>query len=165
METLQTARLNFRLWTAADFDSFASYFSNEKSAQYLGGKKTREEAWRLMATYIGHYHLKGFSYLALEEKESKKLVGTVGLWKSEPWPEMEMGYWLLDEMQGKGYASEAAMAVKAFAFDRLKAETLVSYIDPNNTPSKKLAQRLGAFEDEVINLLDFGPHCVFRYTS
>lgn len=164
MTDLQTKRLRFRQWREDDFESFVNYFADEKRAQYLGGQRSREEAWRLMATYIGHYNLKGYGYMAVEEKSSNRLVGAVGLWKSEPWPELELGYWLLSEMQGKGFATEAAAKVKEYAFETLKGETLVSFIDPKNEASKRLAIRLGAIYETDIELLDFGLHCVYRYT-
>ena len=81
---LETNRLKLRLWRESDFKIFADYFTDEESAKYVGGRKTAEEVWRLMAAYIGHYQLKGYSYMAVEEKFSKALVGSVGLWKSQP---------------------------------------------------------------------------------
>ena len=163
MEHLSTERLRFRGWTGSDFPAIAEYFSDEKLSRYVGGLKTPEEAWRLMATYIGHYQLKGYSYMAVVEKESELLVGTVGLWNSEPWPEMELGYWLLPSMQGKGYGLEAATKVKEFAFQELGVETLVSYIDPKNQPSIRLAERLGGKLERTIKLLEYGDHMVYRY--
>lgn len=160
---LETDRLKFRQWKIEDFEAFVNFYSSKEHARFVGGVKSSEEAWRLMATYIGHYELKGYSYPAIVEKETERLIGTVGLWNSDPWPEIEMGYWLLPEMQGKGYGVEAGEAVKDFAFNELKLETLVSYISPTNEASKKLATRLGAKLDSTIELLDFGIHEVYRY--
>lgn len=163
MINLKTERLRFRQLEKSDYKYFASYFSDETTSKYVGGLKTKEEAWRLMATYIGHYHLNGFSYVVIEEKKTQKFVGCVGLWKSEPWPELELGYWILEEMQGKGYASEAAEKIKSYAFEVLKVKTLVSYIDDENLSSKNLAKRIGGVYDRKIELLDFGEHCLYRY--
>ena len=160
---LETNRLIFRQWKLEDFQELRTFFSIPKNAQYVGGVKDPESSWRLMATYIGHYHLKGYSYLAVEEKESGRLIGTVGLWNSDPWPELELGYWLIPAFQRKGFASEAGLAVKKFAFAELKVPTLVSYIDPENEPSKKLAKRMGGALEDSIPLLDFGIHEVYRY--
>jgi len=164
MLDLETERLRFRQWRESDFDYLADYFSDEKTAKYVGGVKSREEAWRLLATYIGHWQLKGFSYLPVEEKESQRFVGCTGLWKSDPWPELELGYWILKEMQGQGYASEAGEKVKEFAFQVLQAPTLVSYIDVKNEPSIKVAERLGAVLEKNIQLLEYGLHGVYRYS-
>ena len=155
--------MQFRQWQASDFEHVQAFFSDEKNARYVGGVQNSESAWRLMATYIGHYHLKGFSYPAIVEKDTQELIGTLGLWDSGPWPEPELGYWLLPRGQGKGYGVEAGKAVKEFAREALQLESLVSYIHPENKPSVKLAQRLGAQYSGTIELLDFGPHEVYRY--
>ncbi|MBO3697685.1 GNAT family N-acetyltransferase [Roseivirga sp. E12] len=160
---LETERLVFRQWQNSDYKQFSEFYAQEEHAKYVGGQKSPEESWRLMATYIGHYTLKGYSYLAITEKSTEKLIGTVGLWKSEPWPEKELGYWLLPEAQGKGYGVEAGLAVRDYGLDTLKFDSLVSYIDPSNQPSVQLATRLGAKYDQTIELLDFGPHAIYRY--
>ncbi len=160
---LETKRLKFRQWRATDYEAFKAFYSSKQNAKFVGGVKNAEESWRLMATYIGHYELHGYSYLAIDEKATKKLIGTVGLWNSEPWPEPELGYWLLPESQGKGFGVEAGLALKKYALETLKLDSLVSYIDAENEPSKQLALRLGAKHDSTIDLLDFGPHAVYRY--
>ncbi len=160
---LETDRLIFRQWQHSDYQKFADFYDVEENARFVGGRKDAESSWRLMATYMGHYSLNSYSYLAIDEKDSTKLIGTVGLWNSAPWPEPELGYWLLPEAQGKGYGVEAGIAVRDYALKTLNLNSLVSYIDPANMPSKKLAMKLGARLDSVINLLDFGPHEVYRY--
>ncbi len=160
---LTTERLIFRQWQHKDYPMFAEFYTRPENARFVGGVKSPEASWRLMATYIGHYELCGFSYLALTEKDSGNLIGTVGVWNSHPWPEPELGYWLLPQAQGKGYGVEAGLAVKQFALEELELDSLVSYIDPENHASKKLALRLGAQFDTTIPLLDFGPHEVYRY--
>jgi len=160
---LETERLIFRQWRSSDYPLIAEFYQNIYNARFVGGLKTAEEAWRLMSTYIGHYELKKYSYLAIDEKSSGKLIGTIGLWNSTPWPEPELGYWLLPRAQGKGYGLEGGKAVKNFAIETLKLDSLVSYIDASNEASKKLATRLGGVYEETIELLDFGTHEVFRY--
>ncbi|MEX0313171.1 MAG: GNAT family N-acetyltransferase [Allomuricauda sp.] len=160
---LQTERLIFRQWKQSDYTHFYEFYRSEVNARFVGGVKNPEEAWRLMSTYIGHYELKGYSYLAIDEKETGNLIGTIGLWNSAPWPEPELGYWLLPSAQGKGYGVEGGLAVKDFALKKLEVSSLVSYIDAANEPSKKLALKLGAKYDKIIDLLDFGPHEVYRY--
>lgn len=157
-----TDRLQFRQWRLEDFDQVAAFYSEEKNARFVGGVKNREAAWRLIATYIGHYYLNGYTYPAIETKDTQQLIGTVGLWNSDPWPEPELGYWLLPYAQGKGFGIEAGRAVFQYA-KSIALPSLVSYIDPANEPSKRLAKKIGAKYDSTIELLEFGTHEVYRY--
>lgn len=160
---LETSRLICREWTKADFSLFEKFYADIDNARFVGGVKSPEESWRLMATYVGHHQLLGYSYVAIDEKETGECIGTVGLWNSAPWPEPELGYWLLPSAQGKGFGLEAGIAIRDYARHELQLKSLVSYIHPENHASKKLALRLGATLDGAIDLLDFGRHEVYRY--
>jgi RimJ/RimL family protein N-acetyltransferase len=122
-------------------------------------------AWRHMAALAGHWVLRGFGVWAVVEKTTGNFVGSIGLWRPEGWPELELGYWLVPEARGTGYATEAGAKCRDFAFETLRAETLVSYIAPENEPSKRVAERLGARYEQTIELLKLGPHCVYRYPN
>ena len=65
---LETERLIFRQWKQSDYSLFAEFYQSEENARFVGGVKSPEESWRLMSTYIGHYVLNGYSYLAIDEK-------------------------------------------------------------------------------------------------
>ena len=160
---VETERLRLRPWTERDFPDFARYYSDEDEARYVGGKKTLEEAWRHFALQLGHWQLKGFGYWAVDEKDSDSFVGCAGLWQSPSWPEMELGYWLLKDHRAKGYALEACRRCVAFAQETIGAKSLVSYIDPNNLASIRLAKRLGARYESTIDLATYGPHRVYRH--
>jgi len=163
MSNIETERLILRPWTADDFEPFAFYYSDADDARYVGGQKTLDEAWRHFALLIGHWQLKGFGYWAVEEKQTGDFVGCIGLWQSAGWPELELGYWLIKQYHGKGYAYEAAFECREYAKNILHAPSLVSYIDPDNAPSIKLAEALGAKYEETIELLKHGPHGVYRH--
>ncbi|WP_395377405.1 GNAT family N-acetyltransferase [Marinicella sp. W31] len=165
MTILNTDRLLLRPPEARDYDDFVRFFSNQQQAEYVGGVKDAEQCWRLLASYIGHWSMKGYGYMSVEERSSGLFMGCVGLWDSDPWPELEMGYWLMAEAQGQGYAFEAANAVLQLVFNTLGQKTLVSYIAAENHASIQLAERLGARYEQVIELLDFGPHGVYRYSN
>lgn len=165
MKQVETERVILRGLREEDFDTYADFYSDERTARFVGGKKSREDAWRHMAALVGHWTLKGFGQWAAEEKSSGKMIGCVGLWQPEGWPELEVGYWLVDEARGAGYATETTIAAREFAYRELGASTLVSYIDPANEPSMRVAERVGAWLDDTIELLDLGPHHVFRHPS
>jgi RimJ/RimL family protein N-acetyltransferase len=163
MDSIETARLKLRQWKEGDFDNFARYYADEDNARYVGGKKDPDQAWRHMALQAGHWLLKGFGFWAVDEKDTNVFVGCAGLWRSPGWPELELGYWLVKEHQGKGYAHEACLGCIGHARETLHASSLVSYIDPRNAPSIRLAKRLGAVYDGTIELASYGPHCVYRH--
>jgi RimJ/RimL family protein N-acetyltransferase len=111
--------------------------------RYLGtGTMTRVEAWRHMAMILGHWQLRGFGLWALEERDSGRLVGRAGCWRPEGWPGLELGWTLGREFWGRGYASEAARAALAYAFDELQQAHVISLIQPENTRSIAVASRL-----------------------
>lgn len=56
---------------------------------------------------------------------------------------LEIGWRLIPEHNGKGYATEAAKAIIAFAAERVGATYLVAVADPDNVPSQRVMQRLG----------------------
>ena len=165
MIELETERLRLCQWQESHFEPYAEYYGDEEMARWVGGLKDRDGAWRHMAALIGHWALRGYGYWAVEEKETGTFVGCVGLWFSEGWPELELGYWLVRDVQGKGYATEAGVRCRDYAFQVLGVDTLVSYIHPDNEPSKRVAERLGAQREKVIELLDYGPHLVYRYEN
>jgi ribosomal-protein-alanine N-acetyltransferase len=160
MDSIETARLKLRQWKEGDFDNFARYYADEENARYVGGKKDPDQAWRHMALQAGHWQLKGFGYWAVDEKDSSVFVGCAGLWQSPGWPELELGYWFVKEHHGKGYAHKACLGCIGHAPETLHASSLVSYIDPRNAPSIRLAKRFGAVYDGTIELASYGPHCV-----
>jgi RimJ/RimL family protein N-acetyltransferase len=92
---------------------------------------------------VGHWHFRGFGQFAVEEKDTGTLVGRVGPWQPEGWPDFEIGWALRREFWGRGYATEAAERCVSFAFTELQRPHLVSLIDPDNVPSIRVAERLG----------------------
>ena len=57
--------------------------------------------------------------------------------------EVEVAYRLHPHYWGKGFATEAVVAICKYAFDTLEVERLISIIDPNNHRSRKVAERIG----------------------
>ncbi len=146
--TLETERLILRAPKPQDVDAYAAHFASERS-QYVGGPKNAEDAWEDFAYEAGHWVMRGYGYFTLTLKGHDDAIGAAGH-HNQPWdPEKELGWLLFDaKHEGKGYALEAAKACVAHAWTVLKWDTFVSYIDPRNTPSIKLAERLGAVRDK-----------------
>ena len=142
--TLETERLILRPPVEADLDGWAAFAADERSARFVGGVQPRAAAWRSMAAMTGSWALKGFGMFSVIEKASGRWVGRLGPWSPEGWPGTEVGWGVLTEVQGRGYASEGATAAIDWAFDALEWTDVIHCIDPDNTPSQRLAQRLGS---------------------
>lgn len=141
---LTTERLRLRGWTEADFDGFAAFRTDPEASRFVGGAISREDAWRSMASLIGHWVLRGFGFWVVERLEEPGFIGHIGLWRPEGWPENELGWNLLPAFHGQGFASEAARAARTHAYQSLGWPTAISLIDPANTPSQRVAEKLGA---------------------
>lgn len=150
---VQTERLTLRHHKIEDFDPMVALFGSDR-AQYMGGPISAKDAWRWIGSEVGMWSLLGFGAWAIERREDKAFMGQVGLMKPAHFPEIELGWTLLEDFEGKGYAAEAAMAARKFAFVRLDLDSVVSYIAPGNARSIALAQRLGARHDTNASLPD-----------
>lgn len=140
---LQTARLRLREWRAADVDTYALMTADPEVMRYTGGVMDREQSWRSMALHAGHWTLRGYGNWVVERSSDGELLGRVGLWNPEGWLGLEIGWSLVQPAWGNGYATEAAGAAMHWAWTVLNAPRLISVIDPDNTASMRVAERLG----------------------
>lgn len=161
---LETGRLILREYRQSDFEDFAAFFQSDRS-RFIAGPTTRELAWRGMAVHLGHWALRGYGFWAVEEKESGRFCGHVGLWYPEGWLEPEVGWVMMGNAEGKGIAHEAAIAARHHAYNTLGWSTAVSLIDPGNLRSIALARRLGCDLEGVFRHERLGPMQVWRHPA
>lgn len=143
--TLETERLILRMFRESDFDAYADSVADLEVVRYLGDGKPKDqlEAWRNMAMVIGHWHLRGFGFWAVEEKSTGDLVGRIGCWHPGGWPAFEVGWILRRESWGKGYATEGGRAAMDWAFRKLGRDKVSSVILKGNERSIHVAEKLG----------------------
>ena len=142
--TLETPRLLLRPTAREDLDGFAALMADPESARFIGGVQPRSVVWRAMSAMAGSWALQGFAMFSVVEKATGRWIGRVGPWRPEGWPGTEVGWGLLREFWGRGYATEAAAASIDWAFDHLGWTEVIHCIAPDNTPSQEVARRLGA---------------------
>ena len=141
---IETERLILRMWREEDLDVYAELCADPNVMRYLGAKIfDRMATWRHMAFMVGHWHLRGYGYWAVDEKSSGKLIGRIGFLNPEGWPGFELGWTLSPSAQGKGYATEGARRALEYAFNEMGHEHVISLIHPDNKPSIRVAERLG----------------------
>ncbi|MDR3418546.1 MAG: GNAT family N-acetyltransferase [Nevskia sp.] len=145
MERLETERLILRAWSeATDFEPYAALSADAEVMRYLGGKPmSRLEAWRHMSMIVGHWHLRGYSHWAVEEKASGEFVGRLGFFNPVGWPGFEIGWTFARSHWGRGYAPEGARAALDWARGRLGVRHVISCIHADNRNSIRVAEKLG----------------------
>lgn len=149
---LETERLRLRQLRESDHVPLTQFYADPEMTRFLGGAADAAHTWQWLLAAIGHWTVRGFGHFALEEKASGAFCGAVGLIKHFDWPELEVGWRVVRDRQRLGYATEAARHVRDYAYGTLGAKTLVSYIDPGNEASKRVAERIGARPDGTITL-------------
>ena len=162
--TIETDRLILRAPAASDFDAMCDFYASER-ATYVGGQMKPEQVWRHLATETGHWQLLGYGRWMVDEKSTGKVAGNIGLWNPHGWPEPEIGWDLFEGFGGKGYATEAAIAARTYAYDVLGWETAISLVAPENHASRKVAKRMGARREEDYTHPRFGTLEVWRHLS
>ncbi|CUH74816.1 GNAT family N-acetyltransferase [Tropicibacter naphthalenivorans] len=149
--TLTTARLTLRTPIEADFEAAQTFMSGPRSV-FVGGPHTDAfTAWRGFLAAAGTWALKGFGYFTVLHGDS--IVGRVGLGENPGWDEPELGWHLYDGCEGHGYATEAALAARDWAYNARGLGPLISYIAPGNASSRAVAQRLGAHLERTRELM------------
>jgi len=141
---LETERLILRPPVAADFEPWAAFSADEEATRYIGGIQVRPVAWRSFLTMVGAWQIQGFGFFSVIEKASGRWVGRLGPWMPDGWPGTEIGWSIVRDVWGKGYATEGAIATMDWALTTLGWSEPIHTIDPANEPSKAVARRLGS---------------------
>jgi RimJ/RimL family protein N-acetyltransferase len=144
---LETERLQLRRSMPEDAETISAYRSIPEVRQYQGWERTdprgvREQIEEMAQRAPGEPG--GWVQFSVEERESGRLVGDVGLSPAEGEPGViKVGYTILPEVQGRGYATEAVRALVDYAFDALGADVVRAYASEENEPSIRVAEKVG----------------------
>ncbi|MEM9249062.1 MAG: GNAT family N-acetyltransferase [Pseudomonadota bacterium] len=160
---LETQRLVLRGPEPEDYPDFKATFASYRS-RFMGGPLNAYEAWMLYAAEIGHWEIRGFGMWMIHDKETDKTYGMAGGWQPAKWPEREIAWIIWPDVTGHGYALEATNRARQYFYDEQGWETAVSYLDPKNLDSTRLAERLGAVREPGAASVD-GNDVVFRHPA
>ncbi|KPN64418.1 Protein N-acetyltransferase, RimJ/RimL family [Aliiroseovarius crassostreae] len=157
---LITERLTLRPPQEADFEAFAAFCASERS-KWVGGPSDRDKARTIFNGYLADLASGHPSYLHIVLSETGVVIGRAGIRRADQPPEPEIAYSLYaDQHEGHGYATEAATAVRDWAYDTLGLHTVVSYIEPENAASQAVASRIGARPDTNAPRWDKHPNLI-----
>jgi RimJ/RimL family protein N-acetyltransferase len=149
----ETSRLIFRKIQESDYDAWLEFFKDLRvSIHWVEEKESPEKActkWYERQFELYTNNQGGMN--ALIEKQSGKLVGHCGLLVQivDGVEELEIGYSLLPEFWGNGYAFESARLCRDVAFQNSFSDSLISIISLTNIPSEKVARKNGMIVEKT----------------
>ncbi len=133
----------------ADLDEMAAMWADRQVTEHIGGHPlSREECWRNLQRYVGHWTLLSYGYFTVRDTATAVFLGEVGLKDSrrDTRPSFEgtpeAGWAFAPAAHGRGYAREAVAALLNWADGQGIART-VCIVDHANTRSVRLAEAVG----------------------
>lgn len=149
-----TPRLGIRNLTLEDQEALVPILSDEEVMQYsTRGPISKEKIITWLNDTIAEYNSPGFSVWAIILKNENQLIGYCGIRPIEidGRTEIEIAFRLAKAYWNQGYAFEAALACKEYAFNQLAINRIIAIIDPRNERSINVADKLGmAYEKDSI---------------
>jgi RimJ/RimL family protein N-acetyltransferase len=140
---LETERLAFRSWIAADLAHFCAICSEPRVMQFVGDGQpwSREQTQTFIERAIAHSQQHGYCQWALVLKNSAELIGFCGFMPAEAGA--EIGWRLAHEHWGKGLATEAAQAAMKYGFEELGFPRVIATVQSGNQASLRVVEKLG----------------------
>ena len=160
---LASSRLDLSELVPSDLDFVAEMLADPEVMRFYPEPLTREQSFAWIERQRERYARHGHALWLVSERATGEPVGQVGLILQdvEGRPEPEIGYLVHRPYWRRGYASEAAGAVRDWAFERKGLDRVISLIRPANVPSQAVARRLGMTSGREV-LFHGLPHVVFE---
>ena len=143
---INTPRLLLRTMQPSDIDALLLIFTDPQVMASFGGELfTRADMQRWLERNLQHQAEFGYGLFSIIEKQSGLLIGDCGLeqMEVEGVQAAELGYDLRSDYWNQGLATEAAIAVRDYAFGVLELSQLISLIRVGNLASKRVAEKVG----------------------
>ena len=157
MTTFATARLQARPVTVDDVPLLERLWGDERVGRTLGGVRGRARVEQTVAEAVSHWRRWGFGRWLVHD--GALFVGTVKLAHCEidGRPEVELGYAVVPDCWGAGYATEASAGALEHARDVLGLEEVVAFALVSNEASLAVMRRLGFRHERYLDR-PAGPH-------
>lgn len=154
---LETPRLTLRELVPEDEDALAAMFADPEVMRWIGsgGVRTRRDARSAIRRQLDAYRDRGYGEWAATLRGSAEPIGMCGLIH---WPdidgieEIEVAYLLARHVWGRGYATEAATAIRDRALRELRRDRLISLVYHDNVASMNVARKIGMTLEKDVTL-------------
>jgi RimJ/RimL family protein N-acetyltransferase len=164
MLQIETERLLLRMPRLDDAEALLAFVGDDAAMRSLGSEPGGiEVAIEHLERWIRRWEANGMGPFLVMPREDDRVLGRVGpiVWNTRIWETstladagddsgVELGWAIGREHWGNGYATEAARAVREWVYDAREVEQLISLIDPANTRSVRVAEKLGAEPTETV---------------
>jgi RimJ/RimL family protein N-acetyltransferase len=146
---IETDRLVLRGWEDRDLDPYAALCADPEVMRFIGTGEPQERARAAMAmaSFRAGWTERGFDLWCVTQPGDDTCIGFVGLhvpdFLPEILPAVEIGWRLARPQWGHGYATEGALAVRDFAFDRMGLDRIVSVAQAGNHASTRVMHKIG----------------------
>ena len=153
MIVIETPRLILRHLTLQDTEALAAIYGDPIVMEFVSGTLSLEETKQFILKIIKRYEQYGYGFglWATIYKPDNRFIGRCGVKPlDDKYSELEMAYMLVKEYWGMGLATEAAIAIKNYGFEKIGCNRLISLIDHGNIASQKVALKTGlTYEKDV----------------
>jgi RimJ/RimL family protein N-acetyltransferase len=151
---LETPRLRLRSYALEDFEAYAAMWADPEVTRHIGdgSPKPEAESWTSLLRTAGHWQMLGYGSWAIDEKASGRFVGGIGFNTSKRdrgdalKDILELGWMFTPSASGKGYATEALLAVLAWGRTHFGPVRVIAITAPENIASMRVAQKCGFAE-------------------
>jgi ribosomal-protein-alanine N-acetyltransferase len=156
MKVLETERLLLRHLRMEDVDDLAALSTDPDFTRFLGGPKPLEQARERARAYLERviieYGTIGYGLYAAIYKPDDRFIGRCGLLTQiiDGITYVEVAYGIAPAYWGRGLATEAARAIKEYAFRHFAFPRLISIVDPENLASRRVAEKNGMRFEKMI---------------
>ena len=144
---IETERLILRHWREDDLEPFAAMNADPQVMEFFPHPLTRSESDTLARRIADALLHRGWGLFAVERKSTAAFSGFTGLsipgFEAAFTPSVEIGWRLTTDAWGQGLATEAALAVRHFAFSVLQLPEIVSFTAVNNQRSRRVMEKIG----------------------
>jgi RimJ/RimL family protein N-acetyltransferase len=168
---LETERLVLRPPQPADAEALLPFVGDGAAMRPMGSEPGgMDVAVEHLERWLRRWEANEMGPFLVFDGEEGNVLGRVGplVWSPPTWEtaaladagddaEIELGWAIRSDFWGRGYAPEAARAVRQWVYDARRVDRLISLIDPVNTSSERVAEKLGAMPTETVELFDGSP--------
>jgi RimJ/RimL family protein N-acetyltransferase len=164
----ETERLIIRPMSLEDGDFILDLYNRPKFIQYIGDRhiKTVSDAENYITNrFLPQFERLGYGNYLILTKEGNHKIGGVGIFEREGLDVVDIGFSLLDEYEGKGYAYEAALKVKSIGMDDFGLKKLSAITTKDNFSSQKLIEKLGLKFQKYVTIPDDNEELMYYETE